>query len=513
MDHDLVICGAGSAGGVIAARTSENPRLRVLLVEAGPDYPELAVTPDDLQNGHHNSLRDHDWGFVYQPAAAIRPDVPLPRGKVVGGSSSVNTAIALRGQAEDYDEWAARGLPEWSWARCLPAFIRLETDQDIRSALHGDTGPIPIRRYRDDELVPFQAAAMRGCAAMGFPFCTDHNDPATTGWGPHPMNKQGRLRMGVLLTYVRAARGRPNLTIRARTTVHRVVIRGGQVAGLEVETDGAVETIDCRAVVLSAGAIQSPAILVRSGVGPRAVLERLGVAVVRDLPGVGARLLDHPAASVALVPGHDVCHLDQPLIQTTLRYTARGSADLNDMQLEPLSFLQRGLGGPDGAPGPALYLGLAAVVEKPRGHGRLVFESADAHAAPRIESCFLEDEWDLERLVEGLELALRLAETGDVRAVSGGLHRPRPEVAASRGALRAWAQRACGSGYHPCGTTPMGADGDPLAVVDQHGRVRGVEGLYVADAGIMPTIPRANTNIPTIMIGERFGEWFREGRA
>ncbi len=534
MDYDLVICGAGSAGGVIAARATANPRLRVLLIEAGPDYAGLDTLPDDLQNGHHNSVRDHDWGFVYQPTPVIRPDVHLPRGKVTGGSSSVNTAIALRGQAEDYDEWAARGLPEWAWAKCLPAFIRLETDQDFgiagssgfaggnegSSALHGGAGPIPIRRCRDDELVPFQLASMRACAALGYPRCPDHNDPTTTGWGPHPMNKQGRLRVGVLLTYLAQARGRPNLTIRPRTHVRRVVIRDGRVAGLEVETDGAIETIDCRKVLLAGGAIQSPAMLVRSGIGPRAVLERLGVTVVRDAPGVGARLLDHPGASVTLIPKPGVCDWDQPLIQTTLRYTAAGSDELNDMQLEPLSFIQRrieddgspGLGRAAGAGGERLLLmGLAAVVEKPHGCGRLLFESADPHAQPAIQPELLKHEWDLERMVEGLELALRLAETDKIRAVTEGIYRPRPEVARDRDALRAWARRACGSGYHPSGTTPMGPADDPLAVVDQHGRVYGVEGLHVADAGIMPTIPRANTNIPTIMIGERFGEWFRAG--
>ena len=170
-----------------------------------------------------------------------------------------------------------------------------------------------------------------------------------------------------------------------------------------------------------------------------------------------------------------------------------------------------GVSSTEGGPQGALLLGLAAVVEKPRGHGRHVFESAGPHAQPRIQPEFLEDEWDLERMVEGLELALRLAETDELRAVSEGVYRPRPDVACDRAALGEWVRRACGSGYHPCGTTPMGPADDPLAVVDQYGRVYGVEGLHVADAGIMPTIPRANTNIPTIMIGERFGEWFREG--
>ncbi|MEX0786123.1 MAG: GMC family oxidoreductase, partial [Dehalococcoidia bacterium] len=214
-------------------------------------------------------------------------------------------------------------------------------------------------------------------------------------------------------------------------------------------------------------------------------------------------LWDHPATLVAIAPKPDLVSVEDPLIQTTLRYTARGSDAFNDMQLEPISFLQR-------FDEDSQLFGLAPVIEKTAGHGRLIFESAGASAQPVIESDLLNHEWDQERMLEGLEIALRFAESPELRAVSERVLRPRPEVIADRDALRAWARRASGSGYHPCGTAPMGAAEDELAVVDQHGRVFGVEGLYVADASLMPTIPRANINIPTIMIGERFGEWFRE---
>jgi len=503
-DYDLIVVGAGSGGSVVTARASEEPRIRVLLIESGPDYPNLESLPEDLQNVNHGSFFDHDWGLRYTPSGTSRPGQPFARGRVTGGSSAVNTAIALRGVPDDYDEWGRLGNPLWSWERVLPAFIRLENDADYGSLpYHGDSGPLPIRRHSRDELVPFQAACLDGFRKLGYPECPDHNDPASTGWGAHPMNKRGRLRISTAIAYLAAARRRPNLRILPDTDVRRVLVRDGAATGVEVRAaDGRTATISARQVVLAAGAIHTPAVLVRSGIGPLDVLDRLGVPVMHALEGVGQHLQDHPAIGPTLVPKDGVADFDQPVIQTTLRYTATGSDDWNDMQLEPLSFMHQ--------PGGRLLMGMAACVFKSYSYGRLEFDSAEVGAKPRIVMDYLSDGRDFERLRDGVVRAMNLAETDDVRAVSDGVRRPAPEELRDAAVLEAWIRRNCATGAHPSCTARMGPAGDPSAVVDERGFVHGVAGLRIADASIMPRVPRANTNIPTIMIGERMGEWARQ---
>lgn len=501
MTETIVVVGAGSAGAVIAARITEDPSKRVLLIEAGPHYEREADMPADLLDGRMNSMTAHDWGMSYIPSTG-RELVSFPRGKVTGGSSAVNTCIALRGQPYDYDEWAALGCPDWSYEKCLPAFLRLEDDLDRGGPIHGKGGPIPITRAKPEELVPFQRTFMEVCASLGFEPCADHNDPTTTGYGPHAMNRINGKRVSTAMGYLAAAAGRANLVIRPNTLVRRVVLRDNAVVGVEVMTGGISETIACSQVVLSAGAILTPSILVRSGVGPRDALERLGVPVLVDLPAVGRRLLDHPGALIALLPAHGIASLEQPAIQTTLRFTSKGSPCPNDMQVQPISAFQI-----DPFP---MVMGISTVVGKPRASGRLVFESADPTKSPKIEPNLFGDDEDAAKIAEGIEIAVRVARSEAIKKI-GLLIWPTPDVFQSVASIGAWARKNGGSGYHPCGTVPMGAEGDPNVALDQYGRVRGVSGLIVADASVMPTIPSANTNLATIMIGERFGEWLREG--
>lgn len=506
MTHDLLIIGAGSAGCAIAARASEDPNRTVLLVEAGPDYPDIAQTPFDLVNSHNNSYTDHDWGFSYAPVRGR--EIVFPRGRVTGGSSAVNTTIALRGVPEDYDEWADLGNTEWSWNKVLPAFKRLERDLDFGDRdYHGDAGPISIRRYPQQELMPQHQAFLETARLLDYPDCDDQNDPYGWGSGPQPMNKLGRLRISCAVGYLAPARIRPNLTIRANTFVRRLIIDHGRCVGAEVEdAEGNTERLLAGTVVLSAGAIMTPAVLMRSGLGPAAHLASLAIPVVRDLPGVGQNLCDHPALSLAArVKDKSIIDRDQPIIQTILRYTAPGSDKRNDLQIEQFSF--------SGRRTDADTFGIAAVLEYQYGRGELRLRSADPKDHPLVDNRFCEDDRDTQRLVNGFKDALDFTRVGPLAEMIDELTFPDPNRDLDDEGIAALCRKLSGSGYHPCGTAKMGPAGDSMAVVDQYGCCHSVDNLVVADASIMPFVPRANTNLTCIMIGEMIGEWLRTSPA
>jgi choline dehydrogenase len=507
MSFETVIVGAGSSGAVIASRMTESSNHEVLLIEAGPDYPSDTTIPKDLRDGTRNSTHDHDWGFRHRPARG-QSLFHLPRGKVVGGSSAVNTCIALRGHPYDYDEWASLGLPEWSFEKCLPAFKRLEHDEDFGGPWHGKSGPIRIRRHSPDELGPWQAAFLDACGELGFSRCPDSNAPNTEGYGPHAMNKIEGERMSAARGYLTpAVRARAGLTIRPDTLVHRVHVTNRRVTGLTLETQGRVYETSANRVILSAGSIGTPGILLRSGIGREEDVLRMGVELVSEVPAVGARILDHPGLAIFFRP-RDWKDITFPLIQNVLRYTSDGSAFPGDMQLQAGSFVPL----PWSFGGALPLVTLACSVGKSRSRGSLRYVDGNPRARPFIESRLLDDAGDRARAVEALTLAYRLSGTTAMRGLAK-LFWPSRQIVTDPARLEAFLFRICDSGYHPCGTVPMGREGDPNAAVSERGRVRGVEGLWVADASIMPAIPSSNTNLASLMIGERFGQWFREGTA
>jgi choline dehydrogenase len=499
MPGPIVIVGAGSSGAVLAHRLTASGRREVLLLESGPDYAPSELPPD-LLNGRHNSLKAHDWGYRHKPSPKAKWSA-LPRGRVVGGSSAVNTCIALRGQPEDYDEWAALGLWEWSFDAVLPAFRRLERDLDFRDDYHGDSGPLPIRRHPPAELVPVQAAFLEACAERGYAYCADSNAPGASGYGPHAMNKLDNRRISAAEAYLTPeVRARPNLRIRPRTHVRRVLFENKRACAVEVEdAQGRPERIAAGAVILCAGAIATPGLLLRSGVGPDREVRRLACEPVLDAPAVGRRLLDHPGTGVFVLARRGVkLDFGGPLIQTVLRWSSGACNHRADMLLQPASFSMLPFRPP--------LFGLVTQVGKPRGHGELRYLSADPHARPVIHSHFFEDAQDRELARQAVQRCFDLVETRALSAL-GRAVLPWPTLLRDDVRLARAVRRLCDSGYHPCGTVPMGVTPGADAAVDAHGRVFGLEALHVVDASVMPTVPSSNIHLPTLMIAERMAEW------
>ena len=516
MKYDHIVLGAGSAGAIVAARLSEDPQRSVLLIEAGPDYTSVDQLPDEVKNGYATGTdimtSDHNWQFVGRPSP-IAPDMPIARGKVTGGSSAINGQVFLRGVPEDYNMWAQNGNTEWDYESCVESFRRLETDVDFgHEPHHGADGPIIARRFRRDEWLADQVAFYNACLAAGFSDVPDHNHPHATGVGAIPCNNPNGIRWSTALGYLNPARHRLNLTVRANCMVHRLIFEGTKAVGVEIESGGERFIVEGHEIILSAGAVGSPHILMLSGVGPRDQLDAVGIPVVHELPGVGQNLRDHPMARVtwSTKPEHPLDPFG-PRNQLVLRWTAEGSHLWNDLMMFMISFAteRTDRGGNRTTP---LGIRMLPVLDLAEGAGELRLQSPDPHVQPLLDYRYLESDFDRRRMREMVRLALKLAEHPDFAAIIKDRIEPTDEEIATDDALDNFLLRETTTGQHTSGTCKMGPATDPMAVVDQYGKVHGIENLRVVDASIMPDCIRANTNVTTMMIGERVAEFIRAGK-
>lgn len=529
-NFDFVVIGAGSSGCVLANRLSEDGKSRVALVEAGPrdTNPWIHVPIGYGKTMWNDRL---NWRFHTEPEPTMGGRrIYWPRGRVLGGCSSINGLIVIRGQQEDYDGWAARGATGWGFADVLPYFRRLEDNPSFAGdPLHGTGGPVTVSSIpRKHELIEVIKETGR---TLGVPETADFNGARQEGVGYYQLTTRNGFRMSAARAYLAPAKGRANLTILTETQVRRVLFENGRAAGVEVSAGGRIRVIKARrGVVLSAGAVQSPHLLMLSGIGPGAHLRANGIGVHVDSPGVGGNLQDH--------------------LQLRLLYRCTKPITTNDALNSLFGRLRMGLeyllfrGGPlaiginqgglftrvlpeSKTPDIQFHIGtlsadmaggkvhdysgftLSVCQLRPESKGWVRLGSADPLQPPKITANYLATETDRRCALGGMKFARTLAATEPLKSYVAEEKLPGPGITDDEGLL-AFAREYGATIFHPAGTCRMGADDDREAVVDPRLRVRGVDGLWVADCSVMPSLVSGNTNIPAIMIGEKAADMIRE---
>jgi choline dehydrogenase len=494
-DTDVLIVGGGAAGAVMAARLSEDSSRSVLLLEGGHAYP-LTAEPADLRDpGRVPGEPEHDWGYTARGSRSA-PEIFVPRGKALGGSSAVNAAIAMRARAQDILEWQSHGLEGWSAQEVESAFASLERSVGEGDRDRGGRGTFPIHQQRYEELSTSLRAFVDAAFALGFPRVQQFNGTSKGGVGPFSLNVVDGVRQHTGRVYLtEEVRGRPNLTIRGEVLVDRVRLDAGRATGV-IASDGSV--FDAEEVVLSAGAYGSAAILLRSGIGPAAELRDHGVDVAADLP-VGQRLHDHPFFynPYALDP----VALDMMPRAGALLWTASSEArgEELDLHINATHLMDPSLSPTGGA------IVLAVALSRPESRGTIRLRSLDPEDAPIIDCNFLATPRDRSRMLEGVKLSRSIGRHPSFAPLLAAELAPGDTVRDDAD-LAPFIEANINTYGHPTATAPMGGPSDPWAVVDSHGAVKGLAALRVVDASIMPAVTSVATNLTTIMIAERLAQ-------
>jgi len=528
--HDYVVVGGGAAGCIVAARLSADPSVRVLLLEAGAERrnPLLAVPAAEVL--WMGSPR-YDWAFATEPDPTIGGrTVRIPRGRLLGGSNAINGMLFVRGQREDYDDWAAQGNPGWGWDDVVPHFRALEHAEGVSGPTRGTGGPVVVSRPgRDDELCD---AFLDAADALGHRRNPDYNSGEQEGFGYYQATLAAGKRSAVVHTHLGPARRRPNLTVLTDAPVTTLRLDGGRCTGVRYRRGRRELTaLAAREVVLCAGAVQSPQILELSGIGPAEVLAAAGIPVAHDLPGVGENYRDHFAVRLKWRVRRPITFNERTrgwrLLGESARYLRDGAGVLGlptalaygfvrsspeltrpDLQFHfaPASYGEAASRRFDTAPG--MTLGVYPL--RPASAGSIHVASPDPTAPPAIRPRFLDDDEDVRLLVAGARIARQLVENPRMDAYRGAELVPGPDVRTDD-ELVAFARERGDTSYHPVGTCRMGFD--PPAVVDHRLRVHGVAGLRVVDASVMPTMVSGNTNAAALMIAEKGAAMIVEDRA
>lgn len=533
--YDVIVVGAGTSGCALAARLSEDPRRSVLLLEAGQRYRGIEGFPPALRySGVFSSMAPDDpnnWSFL----ATLRSGVhqPLPRGRVVGGSSAVNGTLFTRGLPEDFDAWVAEGNDEWSYDKVLPYYIKLESDPEFRDEYHGQSGPIPVLRVAPTEWAPITKAFVAACREAGFPDDPDVNGPKSIGIGPLPVNNRDGVRVNTALAYIDPIESRSNLTVRSQAVVQRVLFEGTRAVGVEMVSGGTIEKIYGGEIVLSAGAVKSPHLLMLSGIGPTSDLHGQQIPVLQESPNVGCRFTDHCTMHVGIRVSKRVNpplsptrsslaeaglhytsevgdHSDMLMFQSVLPFNASalyGLGVIQKLKLVKSAMSQMSLGQLREQARFGSSMAMSCIIMRGASRGEMKLTSSDPTAGPELHYHYFDSAEDLARMRECFRLVGKLVRSEPYRELGAKMLGPEQRVLDSDKDLDNFLRAHVGTSIHMSSTCRM-APSIEEGVVDQYCKVHGTEGLRVVDTSIMPTVVRRCPAATAVMIGERAAAFF-----